>query len=156
MSRLYRGRIAAISILTCAAIGLMASASFAAEVKDSTSTGMSSSVAPATGDELLSTLASSKTVDVDWMLQDNRQTLPTHLTMTDGSPANASLRSGTLGTSRTELPKTFPPASPVSTGNVNDLLVPVPVLSLGWSIVLAVVLFQVGARALKLHRRKTA
>jgi hypothetical protein len=39
---------------------------------------------------------------------------------------------------------------------VNDLLVPVPVLSVGWSIVLCAVLFQIGTRVLRLHRRKTA
>jgi hypothetical protein len=134
----------------------MAGASFAAEAKDSTSIGLSSSIAPATSEELLGTLESSKSIDLDWMLQDNRQTLPTHLAMLDSTQAGASLRSGTLGTSRTELPKISAPPSTVSTGNVNDLLVPVPVLSLGWSIVLSAVLFQVGARVLKLHRRKAA
>jgi hypothetical protein len=134
----------------------MAGASFAAEVKDSTSTAQPASFLAPTGEELLDTLASSKSIDVDWMLQDNRQMLPTHLSLTQSKPADAALRSGTLGTSRTELPKLLAPASPVSTGNVNDLLVPVPVLSLGWSIVLCAVLFHVGARVLKLHRRKTA
>src|SRR5262249_46924044 len=131
---LYRGRIAAISMLTCAAIGLIARASFAAEIKDFSSTALTSTIAPASGEELLSTLASAKPVDVDWVLQDNRQTLPTHLMSIDSR--NDSLRSGTLGTARMELPQVATPISPVSSGNVNDLLVPVPVLSLGWSIVL--------------------
>jgi len=157
MSRLFRGRIAAISILTCAFIGLTTRAVFAGEVRDYASTPLTALVAPTSSEDLLKALNVPKGLDVDWMLHDDRQTLPEQLTLMDNAPAGPiALHSGTFGTSRGAMLSHVDVSltSAGSTTNVNDLLVPVPVLSVGWSIVLSAFLFQIGARVLRLHRRK--
>jgi hypothetical protein len=137
-----RGVIPAITILLCAATsGAAAPAARSA----------ASAAAPADVPSR-STIAIA---DVDWMLRDDRTLLPQTVSLSDRVPLPARpVHTGALSAARTPtVPHMAAPAAGSRpTNDVNDMLVPVPVLSVGWSIALSAVLFHIGARTLRIRR----
>jgi hypothetical protein len=137
MYRLHRGAIPAILILICAA--RFAGASMTLDASDASQTDPTS---PDTG-------------DVSWVLEDDRTSLPQDM------PVLESDQSSDIPTDIETLNAPAPvvkshvdsPQTTAKGAEVNELMVPVPVLNVGWGIVLFVVLFHIGTRVLRLHRR---
>jgi hypothetical protein len=115
------------------------------------------SLAEPSSEDLLNNHHGSGTIDVQWILQDHRQLLSKGLTIEQAPLATEPMRVTKLNTAPTP---TLPHVDVTVTSNnptdANDRLVPVPVLSVKWAIVLCAVLFHIGARVLRVRRRTAA
>ncbi|HEX3357195.1 MAG TPA: hypothetical protein VHS31_09505 [Tepidisphaeraceae bacterium] len=147
MSVLRRGRIPALVISACA-LALSANASIRTTDSQDAKSG-SPIVAPliTSSDELLGLNSGGHGTDVDWILRDDRQTLPANLSVLN---ADAAFNVSTAPS----LYRTNTPIPVANTPHLNEpvVLVPVPVLNVGWAIILCSVLFSIGARVLRFRR----
>jgi hypothetical protein len=92
----------------------------------------------------------SSGIDSDWVLRDDRRMLTVAL------PPDESLAMPSFKPSAAPaLPHVDAPTANDEPADVNDRLVPVPVVHLGWAVVLCAVLFNLGAKVLRI-RRSTA
>ena len=108
-------------------------------------------------DDLLNNNHGSGTIDVQWILQDHRQLLSQGLSIEQAPLASEPIRMAKLNTAPTPtLPHVDIPVTTNIPRDSNDRLVPVPVLSVKWAIVLCAVLFHIGARVLRVRRSATA
>ena len=109
------------------------------------------------GKELLENCATLPSVDIQWMLKDDR-TMLAGASVIDHSPlSSAPLSLGTLqGAPTSALPHVDPPVGSENANDVSDKLVPAPVVHVGWAVLLSAVLFKFGARALRLNRVRAA
>jgi len=154
MSRLCRGRITAIVLLICAATFAAAQSSRAEQSPEAIASAVSPTSPEISGDDLLSLPSDEQAIDVDWMIRDTRVLIPQGSSLIDHAPvATESLHTGSLSSSRTSLPIDPPAVSENPTGNVNDMLVPVPVVSVGSAVLMSAILFYLGGRMLRMHRR---
>jgi hypothetical protein len=104
-------------------------------------------------EDLLNNDTGSGTIDVQWILQDHRQLLSQGLGIEQAPLASEPIRVTKLDTAPTPtLPHVDVPVTSNNPLDANDRLVPVPVLSVKWAILLCVVLFQIGARVLRVRR----
>jgi hypothetical protein len=150
MLAVCRGRISAIILCACAAImGAKVSAQ---------NTSASQTVATV-GEDLLRHSENPRSLDVhsldvQWMLQDSRQAMLNGAFPADHVPLPKELTRQTtslLPARPDALPHVNAPSSEDST-SVNDRLVPVPVVSTSWAIILCAVMFNIGARVLRFRR----
>jgi hypothetical protein len=153
MSVACRGRIPAIILSICAASFAGGSFARAMDAQEAPSMVLNCSLSEPSSDDLLNNDHGSGTIDVQWILQDQRQLLSQGLSIEQAPLSSEPIRTIKLNTAPTP---TLPHVDvPVTTNNpldANDRLVPVPVLSLKWAIVLCAVLFHIGARVLRVRR----
>jgi hypothetical protein len=156
MVAVRRGRISAIVMLICATSALSPSAR--ADNAPEALVPSSISQPSATISEGLLNGETAPTVDADWMLKDDRRTLLGNISVVESAPLPIeSPNMGTLASApATGLPHVDAPVLNDNATQVNDKLVPVPVLSVGSMIVLCAILFRLGARILRLQRVRTA
>lgn len=97
-------------------------------------------------------------IDVGWILRDDRRSMPTGLSVADHAPLPQNVLQRMSGKSLkpAATPHVESPLTGDDGSDVNDRLVPVPVIHTGWAILLCAVLFQFGARVLRMHRRAAA
>ena len=107
--------------------------------------------------DLLDNDHGSGTIDVQWILQDHRQLFCEGLSIEQAPLASDPIRVTKLNTAPTPtLPHVDVPVTSNNPLDANDRLVPVPVLSVKWAILLCAVLFHIGARVLRVRRSTTA
>lgn len=143
----HRGRMTAITIVVCATCALKASA----EIEPVPQNGGSAS---ALGENLLRNSENSTSVDTDWVLRSEQRSLPTTICPADHVPLTAEpfARPALRPARAPALPHVDTPAAPDEPADVNDRLVPVPVVHVGWALVLCVFMFNLGAKVLRIRR----
>jgi hypothetical protein len=143
-----RGRISALVISACA---LTLSVKASIRTTDSQDAMSGSPVATpivTSSDELLGLNNTGHGTDVDWILRDDRQMLPSNLSVSNDTAAFNEAPAPALSHINT-------PINAENPAHLNDpvVLVPVPVLNIGWAILLCSILFSIGARVLRMPRR---
>ena len=143
MPALCRGGTAAIAIFMCAV------AWSSAALGEIPSEPVDEPIA--VGESLLRDSENSPAIDPDWVLRHDHGALPEVLF--EQAPLSDEVMMNTaLKPVRTPLPHVDTPAANDEPADVNDRLVPVPVLSVGWAIVLCVFLFNLGAKVLGIRK----
>lgn len=95
----------------------------------------------------------STVMDGDWVLRDDRRSLDGAAPLAHAPVSQEPLRNLALKTMRSpSLPHVDAPRESEDPAGVNDRLVPVPVLNLGWGLVLSALLFNLGAKVLRIRR----
>ena len=156
MSAASRGRIPAIMLSICAASFAGGSSARAMDAQEAPSVVLDCKLSEPCSEDLLNNDSGSGTIDVQWILQDHRQLLSEGLSIEQAPLASEPIRMTKLNTAPTPtVPHVDVPVVSNNPLDSNDRLVPVPVLSLKWAIVLSAVLFHIGARVLRV-RRSTA
>ena len=161
MSLMCRGRITAHAAVICATVGALSLAmprpAGAAYATDSTQSNLSmpQTSSPASADVLLMSAAEPQAVDIQWALYDHRQMLPDIAAQNDALPVSApsQVSQAISEPSISQLPHVEAPAPQESASDINDKLVPLPVIHLGWAVLLCALLFNLGARVLRIRRR---
>ena len=157
MSAACRGRIPAIILSICAASFAVGSSARAMDAQEAPSVVLNCSVSDPSSEDLLNNNRGSGTIDVQWILQDQRQLLSQGLTIDQVPMGTETIRMTRLNTAPTRtLPHVDVPVTTNTPADANDTLVPVPKLSVKWAIVLCAVLFHIGARVLRVRRSTTA
>lgn len=127
------------------------------DAQEAPSVVLNCSVSEPSSEELLNNNRGSGTIDVQWILQDQRQLLSQGLTIDQVPLATEPIRVTRLDTAPTStVPHVDVPVTTSNPSGANDTLVPVSKLSVKWTIVLCAVLFHIGARVLRVRRSAAA
>ncbi len=144
-----RGRISALVLSVCA-LTLSAKASIKTSAsQDATADSPVITPMVISSDDLLGLNNTGPKADVDWILRDDRQIVASNLSVSnDATAALNEAPSPALSHVNT-------PINAENPTHMNDpvVLVPVPVLNVGWAIILCSILFSIGARVLRMPRR---
>ena len=154
MLAVCRGRIPAIIIFSCATM-IVAKASAQSMTSPSAAfQRVDWQAAPALGNDLLRDSENPRSIDLNWILRDDRRTMADGVSPADHSPLPPAFwpNVATRATRGLNSPHIDTHVNTDESASVNDRLVPVPVVSLGWAIALSVVLFNFGARVLRFRR----